>query len=296
MISYFVSPFFAPVVTTCVVQRCCPRVAIPDYFTRDLQEMLDSAFRRDGPGSLKTVGTITIGPRSAPTLETAVTDDEVRSFVTIFRRLYMENEPANFLKATDVFIRAMGDHPYGRWVAGVAAEYRSQLAGPPDVPPFLSPGTCTFTTKRLIDVFLYTQYAHQPDAKRQRQFSECLTEVYGHRSVLTWLFFTTIWQASLVMGNAGRVISGWFGRYCQEHGITPDVLNSLRHDHSGLGAAEKAADRQARLFREKVDALAMDIWRQHGCPEAGPGQFVALAREQLERALGRGSLYVEGQP
>ncbi len=62
-------------------------VRLLGYFVRDLLEMQDSAFMKDGPGSLSSFG---------PSLETAVTDEEIRSFVTIFRRLYMDKEPANF--------------------------------------------------------------------------------------------------------------------------------------------------------------------------------------------------------
>lgn len=252
------------------------------YFARDLQEMREAAFMKDGPGTIKSSGS-----DSNPSLETAVTDDEIRSFVTIFRRLYMENEPANFQKAVEVYAKALGDHPYARWVAGVAREFKSQLASVPEFRPFVQAGTCTFTTKRLIDVFLYTQYAHQPDDKRQRQFTECLNQVHGQNSLLTWMFFTEIWRCSLEIGNAGKVIAAWFKRYCEHHGVAPDVLNSLRHGHSGLGASEKEEDRKARLFREKTEELAMDLWKQNGRPEGGPTQFLLMAREKLNQALQR---------
>jgi hypothetical protein len=45
------------------------------YFVRDLQEMLNSAFMKDGPSTLTTSGVV-------PTLTTAVTDDEIRSFIS----------------------------------------------------------------------------------------------------------------------------------------------------------------------------------------------------------------------
>jgi len=42
---------------------------------------------------------------------------------------------------------------------------------------------------------------------------------------------------------------------------------------------------KARLFREKVEELEMELWRQAGRPEGGPVQFRAVARDQLKRAL-----------
>lgn len=258
-------------------------VRLLGYFARDLKEMLDSAFRRDGPGKLKMIGAFTISPGTVPTLETAVTDEEVGAFVTIFRRLYMESEPGNFLKAADAFVRAVGDHSYGRWVAGVVGKYRNQLAAAPDVVPFLPAGQCKFTAERLIDAFIYTQYAHQPNEKRRRHFAECLADVHGQHSVLLWLFLTTIWQVSLEVGNAGRVISNWFRRYCDHHQVAPDMLTTPRHDYAALGAVEKEAGRRERLFREQVEKLAARLWVERGRPECGPSGCTAEA-EQLLRA------------
>jgi hypothetical protein len=249
-------------------------------FVRDLQEMLDSAFMKDGPGTLTTSGVV-------PTLTTAVTDDEIRSFVTIFRRLYMTgcHDPASFVKVVPVFVKALGDHPYAKWIEGTGKEYEKHLASVPDTLPLARTDTCTFTTKRLIDVFLYTQYAHQPNEERQRQFEACLTELHGKRAVLTWLFLTEMWKCALEIGNAGRVIAWWFKHYCEHHGVSPDVLKSLRDHHAGLGAGEKEEDRRERLFREKVEQLAADLWEQSGRPAGGPPQFLTAAREQLGRML-----------
>ncbi len=134
-------------------------------------------------------------------------------------------------------------------------------------------------------LFLYTQYAHQPKEDRERQFNECLSQVQGRQSLLTWMFLTEIWKCSLEIGNAGRVISNWFRHYCDHHGVSPRVLNSLQNEVTGLVAAEKDEDRKARLFREKVEELEMELWRRAGRPEGGPVQFRAMAREQLSRAL-----------
>jgi hypothetical protein len=140
-------------------------------------------------------------------------------------------------------------------------------------------------TKQLIDVYLYTRYAHQPNGKRQRQFGECLKEVNGKRDLLTWMFLTEIWRCGLEIGNAGRVISEWFKVYCDHHSVTPDVLRSMRDEHSGLGAGEKDEEWRDRLFREKAEALALDLWAQHGRPQGGPTEFLATAREQLQQRL-----------
>jgi hypothetical protein len=251
------------------------------YFVRDFKELSESSFMRDGPGTLTSSGIMVSASRVS--LETAVNDEEIRSFVTVFRRLYMENEPANFQKAVDVFVRALGDHPVAKLAAGIAISLRNRLdnAHKPELPQV----TYTFTTKRLIDVFIYTQYAHQPTEQRQRQFTECLNEVGGERALLTWLFLTAIWKCGLDIGNAGRYIDYWFSCYCDHVGVSPDVLRSLRDDHTGLGVIEKQEVRSARLFDQKVAELAGELWNQQGRPEGGPDQFLVAAQEQLTKKL-----------
>lgn len=255
------------------------------YFSRDLREMQTTAFMKDGPGSLKT-SDLTLSMTSTPVLETAVSDEEIRSFVTIFRRLYMEvKEPASFAKIVPIFVRVLGDHPLSNWVAGATEDYQSQLDSVPDTMLYVPKGTFTFPTKRLIDVFLYTQYAHQPSDDRQRQFVKCLAQVYDKHSVLTWMFLTEIYKLSWKIIGVGKVINRWFMQYCDYHKVAPDILASIRDHHVGLGAAEKQEDRIARLFKEKAEQLAIDLWEKDGRPIGGYVSFIADATKRLSQEL-----------
>jgi hypothetical protein len=255
------------------------------YFLRDFGELRASALMKDGAGTLSMGGTLPALPNDDCQHQTAVTDDEIRSCTTIFRRLYMETEPANFVKAAALFEKTLGTHPLGKWVKAVADEYETHLQGMPELHFFMQGTTITFNVKRLIDVFLYTQYAHQPDEKRQRQFMDCLQQVGGKRNLLTWLFLNELWTCGLEIGNAGKVIAGWFKSYCDHHGVTPNVLKSLRVEHTGLGAAEKEEVRTARLFSERVEKLESELWKQAGKPEGGPARFHEIALQQLKQAL-----------
>ncbi len=245
------------------------------YFSRDLREMLSSAFYRDGPGSLHSVGN---GP---PELRTAVTDEEIRSFITIFRRLYMTKEPAGFLKAVEVFSRATSDYPLGRWCEGSGADYQHELQEKPWLVPFVGHENVRFSRKRLIDVFLYTRYAHQPDATRERQYRDCLAEVGGRQALLTWLFLRVMWECSLHMRNAGLIITDFFNRYCEAHGATCAVLASVAHENPGIGYLEKKEDRERRLLEKAVSQLASQLWEEAGRPEGGPAKYAAEARSHL---------------
>jgi hypothetical protein len=257
------------------------------YFTRDLREMLAAALFKNGPGSLS-------GPWADGQLHlvTAVSDEEIRSFVTIFRRLYMKGEPANFTKAVEVFASALGGHPVAKWVQATASEYCNALEQPPDSVPMLGPQALSFTRKRLIDVYLYTQYAHQPDAHRSRQFNECLAAVGGNRSSLTWLFLTAIWKCAIEFQNAGGRITEFYDRYCACHNTSPVVLASLRSDHR-LGTLEKKEAQEARILREKAEEAAVAMWERAGRPEGGHAPFVDQALNELIKATGRTHLWPE---
>jgi hypothetical protein len=257
------------------------------YFARDLRELLASAFYKDGPGTLTG-----LGGKGSWVLKTAVTDEEIRSSVMIFRLLYMENERANFVKAVAVFHQALLSHPLARWVKGIAGEYEKELEEEPDCIPLVALGRLSFSRKRLIDVFLYTRYAHQPLGKneqRAKQFQDCLAAVGGNQDVLTMLFLTEVWRCALHYRSAGIVIADFYDRYCRFHKVAGGVLASLRSDHPGLGTLEKQEAREARIFREKAVELAKAIWEREGRPDGGYTQFLNPAIEQLQAAMGRTS-------
>jgi hypothetical protein len=251
------------------------------YFTRDLRELVASSLCKDGPGSLS-------GPvGDTYWLKTALSDEEIRSFVTIFRRLYMMNEPANFQKAVAAFAIALTEHPIAKLVQAIETEYCDSLERAPETCVMFGRKNLPFTRKRLIDVYINTQYAHQPKADRIRQFNECLTAVGGNRIALTWLFLTEIWKCAIEFQNAGRIIADFYDRYCESRKIVPGVLNSLRDDHHGFGALEKKADQEARILREKATELASVLWERAGRPSGGPSEWIQQALDQLRAATGR---------
>lgn len=249
------------------------------YFVRDMREMLASAFYKDGHGSLVSSG------GNDPVLQTAVTDEEIRSFISIFRRLYMKREPANFLKAVAAFGEVIQGYPLASWVKGIAEWYKKELSEKPDFVPMIGHERWSFSRKRLIDVYLYTQYAHQPDEKGIRQFRECLDSVGGKQPLLTWLFLRALWGCALHMRNAGVVITDFYDRYCQYHEVSADIIESVYSDNPGIGTTEKKEARQARILREKAEELAMELWKKSDRPEGGPTQFFNEARTQLNMAM-----------
>lgn len=249
-------------------------------FTRDLRKLRQSALFRDGPGTLSS------NSATAPTLQTAATDEQIRSFVTIFRCLYMQKEPANFRKAADAFALAIDGHPLADWVQGIASHYEDELIKPPSVFPVLLPLSVRFSRKRLIDVFVYTQYAHQPEAKRARQFDECLKAIGGNRDMLNWLFLTEIWGCSLHMSNAGMIIAKFYDIYCRHHRTAGEILASVSCDSPGIGTLETKEARRERVLGEKARELAKAMWKKEGRLDGDYAQYVDTARARLDAEIG----------
>jgi hypothetical protein len=249
------------------------------YFSRDMRELMSSSFMKEGPGSLVSKG-------KSLTVETAVTADDIRAFVMVFRRLYMEKEPAGFLKAIRIFVEVVPGEPLAGWVMQFASEYTHMLSAAPHMVPGVADKEQLFCTKRLIDVFLYTQYAHQPDEKRAKQFKECLDQIGGSSAKLVWVFLTAVWQCSITMMNAGRIVADFYDRYCQCHLTAEDIVASVLKTTSGIGALEKKDVRRQRLFREKAEELSTTLWQANGRPHGGPMQFIREAKVQMCELLG----------
>lgn len=124
-------------------------------FVHDLTELQSSALIKDGPGSLQILGQSPL-ERAEYTdcrIETAVSDDEIRSFVAIFRRLYMQDEPANLVRSVGIFVKVVGDHRCSNWAKGALDEYQLHILSVPIDRAYVLPDTCTFSTKLLLDVF-----------------------------------------------------------------------------------------------------------------------------------------------
>ncbi|MCF6283718.1 MAG: hypothetical protein L3K26_00790 [Candidatus Hydrogenedentes bacterium] len=251
------------------------RIELLGYFVRDLKELENSEFYKNGPGTLS----------NHDGLKTAVSDEEIRSFVTIFRRLYMQKERANFVKAVEVFASAIRANSRADFVSGLGHEYSAALNKPPETPRSFVKRNLSFTRKKLLDSFIYTQYAHQPHAQKQRQFEECFAAVGDDKPVLTWLFLTEIWKSALLMSNAGQFIAHLYAAYCEFHSVTPRILGSIAADHRGFGTLEKNQDHRNRVLREQTKIVADSLWKEAGCPSGGLEQFISEARRQLKKAM-----------
>ncbi len=262
-------------------------IRILAYFQRDLVELLDSEFLRQDSPTISATGSFPQGNGHDYSLKTAATDEEIRSFVTIFRRLYMQKEVGCYWNATETFAKATEGTPSSIWVGREKLHVESLFGEKVWAPPFFQGNEEPFTCKRLLDVFIYTQYAHQPDERRQRQFNECLRQVNGMSNLLTWLFLRELTTAAQRFARAGRLICRWFQRYVEANQVKPDFIASLRDSVEGIGHVEKAEIRSARLKRERIERLARELSDAAGNSPADMDHFRDIAASQLAEAMNK---------
>jgi len=204
----------------------------------------------------------------------------------VFRKLYMCSEPGCFARAASVFCGAV-DHPIGEWVKAELGLYEKELAEPPDHVPLHPSRKPTFTRKRLINAFVYTKFAHQPQKKWIRRYEAMLAEIKSE-DMLTWLFQTTAFFLSLYYVRVGTQIGPFLAAYLQAHGASPSFQGASLVEGAGIGTLEKQQAIRDRLLREKAQQLAYALWDEAGRPEGGPTQFLPQAEAQLRRYLGLG--------
>ncbi len=242
-------------------------------FCRDLGELARSSFLKEGPGTY-----------SSGELQTAITDEGIRSFVSIFRRLYMVSEPGCFLMAAIVFSDLLKGHALSEYVMDVRNAYLRTLNNRPSFCGFFSQNF-PFSVKRLIDVFLYTRFSHQPKSDRSQQFQDCLTCVNGDFSLLTWLFLNALWECTIHMANAGNKIIPFLDAVCRYRNVSSDAYATVTENCPGIGTLETEQVRQQRVLREKARELATSMWIRSGSPHGGPSAFFDQAFQQLVNAF-----------
>ncbi len=261
-----------------------------EYFTRDLREMQSCAFMSEGPGQLGWAE----GGRA--TIQTAVTHAEIVEFVTVFRRLHMPSEPGGLRTAVEVFSRVAERHWTAHWVATMKSRMESALAEPPVVLPFTNRLNPTFSRRLLLEVFIYTRFAHQPNRRRAKQYENCLVEAGGDRELLTWLFLSVLFECAIEMRNVGREIVLFFTHHTARHATPLEGISPLDSEHSGIGMLEGKHVRYCRLLASTAHQLSLAMCREAGRDPAEADDFLGEAEQMLQACIPAGLIDRDGVP
>ncbi|MCY2929941.1 MAG: hypothetical protein NTV86_10685 [Planctomycetota bacterium] len=243
------------------------------FFLRDARELEGTEVIKNGPG------TIELG-----LFKTAATAEEITAFVTVFRRLYMLKEAGCFVAACRA-LSSQITHPMGKWVKEECDLYLRELDSTPRRFPFPGHESWTFTRKTILDAFIYTQFAHQPQKEAIRKHDSCLREVKDPE-LLRFLFCATAYDMSCHFLNVGRFISDLVAQYQEVHGVSPSFEMAALRDAPGIGELEKRQEKKDRIFREKAGELATRLWQEAGSPDGGQVHYLNEAKKILQKAIG----------
>jgi hypothetical protein len=238
-------------------------------FVRDAKELTCSPF-------YKTCPILHSGQRGEWIESISV--EFIRSFVTVFRRLYMEKEQGNYLKACKVYSKHFLNKRLTDWIDVEKELYETYLSAAASFGG-LSP-TYSFTNKRLIDAFIYTKFAHQPSVERDKQFKDCLREV-GNQAKLEWIFYMTLRHVATSFRNALNFIDNELNAYLKLGGMRPSLDCVPFTDESGRGWQLTEEERQTRAVKERADKLGDELWREAGSPRDELHSYIVLAEEIL---------------
>jgi hypothetical protein len=250
------------------------------YFKRDLEELKTNSLfleqRITLSGSEHSPGVVVV--------QTSSSSDQIRAFVSIFRRLAVTQEPGNFPNAAGIICRRFPGYPVTDWIARVVQEYRELLSSEPDLVPSIGHGQLPCTIKELLECYLYTRYMHQ-DQHRLTQYHSLLQAVNGHDGALMFHFLCAARELAHCVANAGVEIVRLYTLYCEVNGVSGAPLLPLEREHPEIGSRECPTKRRQRMLRIHTERLAHSLWKERGEPQGGAQQFFDEAEESLRNTL-----------
>lgn len=239
-------------------------------FLRDVKELKQSPLYATHP-RIHSCG-------NSMRLET-ISVDLIRSFMTVFRRLYMTGEPGNFRDACKLYCSRFWNKHLIDWVAEERRLHDEFLSEPASKLRGMQPAY-SFNNKRLIDVFLYTRFAHQPNATRANQLRRMRKEV-GNDEWLEFMFLSTVKEAAMTYSNVSQYIAFEMDGYWKIGGIRPSVDTNPYCDDGYRGTqltAEQLAEQRLMTQSEK---LGNDLWREAGSSANKLPNFIEKVRQIL---------------
>ncbi len=241
-------------------------------FLRDIKELRQNPFY-ERHATMRSVG-------NELTLET-ISVDLIRSFITIFRRLYMsgKHDVGNFRDSCDVYCSRFWNQRVIDWVAEERRLYDQFLEEPAAKLVGTKP-VFSFSNKRLIDVFLYTRFAHHPNESRTRQLKQMRVEV-GSDEWLEFMFYSVVQRAAMMYCNVSQYIAFEMDGYWKVGGLQPSADTTPFCNAGDRGVLRTAKEESEERIRKRAERLGEDLWKNAGCPANTLPQFVEDAMRQL---------------
>ncbi len=241
------------------------------YFLRDATELKREPFYLNPP-SLHSQG-------AQQWIET-IPVESIRSFVIVFRKMYMTGEPGNYLKACDAYTQHFLNKRITDWVSAEKQLYEQFLSKQVCVFPGLGP-PYSFTNKCLIDAFLYTKFVHQPQERRIKQFREYLQEV-GNAHRMEFACYNAMLELARHYSGLQWVLSNELPAYLNHTGARPSFDSPPFINEGGRGSRVTKEELEARQLHEHAEKLGYELWTNAGKPEGELPDYVARAELSLQ--------------
>jgi hypothetical protein len=221
------------------------------FFLRDITEIRASRFCQHNAFSLN----------SHPERLETIPAEFIKAFFVVFRRMYMAQEKGNFVTACDI-VAPKVNTLIGDIIRHHRDEYQTNLNSTPrNVLPFVA-GTVSFTTKELIDAFLYTKIAHQPQPRSIARWKTFVAQV-GTEVRLEFLLYMSVMTLLCHIVNAAGWIEQYRNAYEQLYGFHPTFPDAGFIDNpSGRGVKLTASEALAQRKNQAVQKLARKLMEQ----------------------------------
>jgi hypothetical protein len=240
------------------------------YFLRDATELKRERFYCNPPsfhaqGDQQWVETIAV--------------ENIRSFVIVFRRMYMDGEPGNYAKACDVYTKHFLNKRITDWISAEKRLYEQFLCGRASLFPGLGP-PYSVENKPLIDAFLYTKFVHQPQERRIKQFQTFLQEV-GNADRMEFACYNAMLELTRYYSRLQWVLANELPGYLNHTGAKPSFDSPPFVNEGGRGSRLTKEELEARQLHDRAEKLGYELWTKDGKPDGELPQYVVRAEACL---------------
>jgi len=240
------------------------------YFVKDIVELKENAFH-NSPPRLTSIG----GVHSISTISV----EHIVAYLTIFRRLFMEQETGNYNKACAIYVRYFLNKRLTNWITAERRLYNKFLAAKTKARVIVG-NELSFTNRTLIQDMLTMRFAHQPKNDLQEHYELFLREL-GDQPRLEWGFYQTVKEASLYYSRAHSIISNELNWYLKATGKSPTFDFAPFRNEMGRGEQLTAEQAREQAIHNQATKLGKELWEEAGKPDGQLEHFVKQAEDKL---------------
>lgn len=248
--------------------------AILNRFVEDCWKFSASPFIRENPAYQ------VVSVSGKYKLEPFIADSQIKGSLMDFRKLYLMDEPANFLKVARLLAnKCIITHPIYKYMSDYKKEFCNKKMKKITENYFLKhilniQGEYIPTYAEIVDTMFNTEYFHQGNDEKTFERQKRIFEVLPDKDMRLIVFYTVIQDLSITIRNACSYIAQILSEL--------DKLTAMRPK---VELCEKEKKFRLALVK-KTYQLAEAIWLTRKIPETLPSHFLFEAKNKLIKKFG----------